>query len=1085
MDISHNENENKSRISKNSSTRGSNPLQERKQDFMALDVLNNSPSKANMNDQGHEQSHEAQATNKVAGGFDNSRQNNIDDTSQSASKNHVPVQSLNAEPRHTAGFRDLEYENQKRLDLSNNKAQELNIISEIDRSRMDQTQEYLGDITANDDDYSLDESMTKPCLNNPFGQDRSFANDKSYYRNDVSRSRLGYSDTSHLTHNAPYVDLGYKVTGDADDDLKFNFDASRSFIMPQTELQMNNIDEHALSQLTEDTQDLSYMTRMDFKNNLYNQDNSMNLDMSALERSNISGIHNRSQIHNKTMDKSRSGNADALNVSKRNVSQLAAAKESNSILEDLGPDPDRSYSDLSKSTDQMISGPPPILRNNFYQQEPTREVFTGVPVENEDCSQPRMTAAFGIVVPEPTQATNIERVPDFGQNKVSKSFTYDEKKHGQGINDNANRLNISDITGSSKRPAIAGTDPTKIQVDKLMINQQGEQSIPTTERINQPNNTCEDPNDNSYLGPPGFKFSQLDISKISAFEVNQDNDEFIGNVTANNVNAFLSTSYIRPGQRDSEKKERKSNDSNPDLTLEFDNDYKKSYLKSLDNLENPQITEAPAETEETQLADTSRFKTLNEDVQTQGEFEGRGQRVASPRRHQLTVKTSSPVKLQTDSRGAASFIVDNSNKGGAPQPLLNKTIDNLPTKHVTLETMTPYGQTIDNRPVLQTNPENVLKNSSQDDLAHTGNLNPFANKSYDFIASTKPQISNININKSFGDAGTTVPTQPFAEKINLIPTRSPETTQSFKSEAQKSGVQFMLVGNDVIKRLEDLNAQIEERISSGSPRNPTEQIQEQERFTFVGNQNERNKILNDLINSQNPRREQGNLSFDEIERQNYTGPNHNPAHDASTGSVSKSLHITMSPRSPKYVPEVLMEAAAEDEISSNEGTPSFNKDFLENKAIDELVGKGECLSQRASEKDGDAVRSIDDDVFSRSYDYQGPSQLEREKARNTLNWSVVESRPHDASGNIPSHAQAEVDPVKESATGKFEATKNLSAYSTQYNVAANNRTYDMIPSSNVKDQKYSANKSFEANFGSLAQPEIVLEANSVQKSTLR
>ena len=180
----------------------------------------------------------------------------------------------NQEPRNTAKFGEtnLFAVPEQNNHLTNNLYDARENLVENDLSR---TQDMLGDITA--DDESLNQSAIKPIMNNPLGLNQSYIDNRSFDRSDldVSRSKLNHSNISQIGKKP----LGGRIGS------QYNFDFGSNLV--------NEFDDYALSQLTEDTQDLSHMSMERFKYSFYQKDNSLYLNMTALNQSNVIGTKKR------------------------------------------------------------------------------------------------------------------------------------------------------------------------------------------------------------------------------------------------------------------------------------------------------------------------------------------------------------------------------------------------------------------------------------------------------------------------------------------------------------------------------------------------------------------------------------------------------------------------------------------------------------------------------------------------------------------------------------------------------------------------------------------------------------------------
>ena len=144
-------------------------------------------------------------------------------------------------------------------------------------------------------------------MNSRLGLHQSYIDNTYLERSDldVSRSQLNRSNINRIDQKL----LGDKIGSQREgaDTMQWNFDFNSHLGLDIGLL--NDFDEHAFSEQTGDTRDLSHMSIQRFKDNFYQKDNTLYLDITALNQSNINGI-NRSQ--NRTQDR---GQGKSLNKS--------------------------------------------------------------------------------------------------------------------------------------------------------------------------------------------------------------------------------------------------------------------------------------------------------------------------------------------------------------------------------------------------------------------------------------------------------------------------------------------------------------------------------------------------------------------------------------------------------------------------------------------------------------------------------------------------------------------------------------------------------------------------------------------------
>ena len=114
-----------------------------------------------------------------------------------------------------------------------------------------------------------------------------------------------------------------------------------------------------------------------------------------------------------------------------------------------------------------------------------------------------------------------------------------------------------------------------------------------------------------------FNLSQLEISKISMIEPYQDNDESVGNVTANNVHSLLSTSYFKASNADHDRnKAEYDGDITLELNQELYQEIKKSALRPPEVLDQPKINEVSLAREETQVEESKELTHSQDNLES-------------------------------------------------------------------------------------------------------------------------------------------------------------------------------------------------------------------------------------------------------------------------------------------------------------------------------------------------------------------------------------------------------------------------------------------------------------------------------------
>jgi len=219
---------------------------------------------------------------QMAGNIQESPMKNIEVNSNSAGRQlkdsgHQPL--------------DLEDNNQIRETANFGfQAQQTSANNLVNQPKPEQYDRMLDDLSV-DVDPALDLSTVKPVMNNPLGVNKSII-ERSMNQSEMNISRKMLADLSyHPVEGEQWkIPIAENV---GNQDMQFN---------------LIEFESHLLSQRTEDTRDLSHMSLPQFKNTFYKKDNSLYLNMSRLNHSNIMNASqnksmNRSAIQNKSLIK--------------------------------------------------------------------------------------------------------------------------------------------------------------------------------------------------------------------------------------------------------------------------------------------------------------------------------------------------------------------------------------------------------------------------------------------------------------------------------------------------------------------------------------------------------------------------------------------------------------------------------------------------------------------------------------------------------------------------------------------------------------------------------------------------------------
>lgn len=465
-------------------------------------------------------------------GFKNPYKMLISDLQQQRTNQNFETEINN--PRSTAKFGTGEtnfnlYSAQEVL-----KQSQKNIIQNKDLEKFDDnnSQEFLDSFSENHGDVSLNQSELKIMMNNPLGLNKSYMN-KLLNKSEHDASQ--YSRRNEISKFNLY------------DKIQFNFEFNAELGHEQIELRLNNFDEHILSQITDDTQDLSYISIPRFKNNLYEKDNSLYLNMTNLDQSNISFLKEKNLTpHNRTVEKERSRNISNNNTSKTIFDSNKQENMDNILVElELAPQNDK--------------------KNSFFE-------------EKKQLAEIRES--------KENQASEERNIPN------KESFEFRQTAYF--------RENYEEIRKNTQAKII--NDGKFLQV--LPKNKGQSSSIKKKHLIESNEDEDETENENrenvyQIIENNLNKLSQLDISKISVFEVNQDNEEFIGNITANNVNVLLLAPETKTEITDQDKKNAKFES---DLSVEFNQELNRDFIL-IDHNTQQKILEVSLGKEETQITE--------------------------------------------------------------------------------------------------------------------------------------------------------------------------------------------------------------------------------------------------------------------------------------------------------------------------------------------------------------------------------------------------------------------------------------------------------------------------------------------------
>jgi len=469
-------------------------------------------------------------------------------------------------------------QNQENVEQNSKKYTYDNHYEDID---CDKSQKILNSFTENCDNTSLNQSGMKVMLNNPLGLNKSYMEDNSFNKSDFEsfRSKLEYSQINQI----PESDLVNQIYGKA----QYSFAFQRELEHQHFDFRLNDFDEHLLSQLTDDTQDLSHLSIPRFKNNFYQKDNSLYLNMTKLDQSNISNIKDKSVLLNKTMEKDFKKSVPNVYKNKQQITSTHVQENMENILAEL----------------DHVTNQQKFLNNSLFEENKTLDEKRGER-ENEVFSKESKN------VSNPYEFRQTAHFVDTSQGTLENVLLL-KKKYIPGlttelVNSPEAKVEKNDIGASANEDKLGHVFQDKMNQNSLnkkkyLIEEEsdeGEQDKGVKENLPQ------------IMEKRLSKLSLLDISKISIFETHQDNEEFIGNITANNVNVLLA-SEIKGGLIEQEKKNFKLES---DFTLEFNQELNDEQKKDL-NANNPnldidqhEISEVSLGKEETQITEYSREK---------------------------------------------------------------------------------------------------------------------------------------------------------------------------------------------------------------------------------------------------------------------------------------------------------------------------------------------------------------------------------------------------------------------------------------------------------------------------------------------
>lgn len=762
-------------------------------------------------------------SNNAGRGF----RNPIQDKLMYAQKNGLLDQSQDKSqeyPRPTAAFGEApaaapvqQYQNQ--------------FVGQADTSNIDQSESgLLDDMTENDE--SLNISGFKPMMNNPLGLNRSYL-DPNKSQLDVSRSKLNYSNISHMDNK------GQVATG-----LQFNFNANIDYAQ-NMDLRVQEFDDHVLSQMTDNTQDLSHLSVPGFKNVFYGKDNSYYLNMTGLDQSILDAV-NRSQMQNKSMNKSanKSHNKTGIKDKSQHIAKEELNKSGN-ILDELHGPADSAQTNLDPS--HFLPRPTANFGIEALGHPEER------PHEEDPENMPRPTGQFGFVV-------NVQEATP--QNATAEG--------------NKSRIDVS----QNNRSQLGVIDNEQQQHNKSQIHRSKEDSDDKIHDVKDE----KDP----------FKLSQLDISKISVFDTTQDHEDFGANVTVNNMRAFLS--HSRFGTMEHEKRDSQG-EYDPDLTLELQQEINPEYKKTslALNPDQPKISEVSIAKEDTQIMEESK-RQIEEKLSSSG--------LDSPGRKNVSSDKEIISKSFNDKAGSSFIAQDSKNKSfdeakqavynNYTNPFLTKpkqeeeiyemrlTVGNLPAAVVTAAPIE-----VEKQPVTYTNPFTGLNKSYDASRVTVQDNATYLNKSYQNIPSTGKPDSENKFTRDFQGLGVAVQQSQG------------ETNQEIKSdpndELAKEGVELVdrmkNVYNDWKTKNEQFDGYLDEVKRFTFQQKPIDQIKIDRSFDIASKTPKENDRLHHSFDA-------GGLQVPQGQQQDVTSLSSYYKQDLLTDEKSFSdLNVSQEPAS--------------------------------------------------------------------------------------------------------------------------------------------------------------------------------------------
>ncbi len=213
-------------------------------------------------------------------------------------------------------------------------------------------------------DASLNETYAKPMLQNPIGLNQSYVANLS--NNDASKSKLDASMNRY-----PYIELGQKQREAQQEYYELN--PNHSYQNDNLKVRPIALSKGALSDVTDDTKDLSQMSLHHLKGNIYSQNNSYYLNNSTLQDP------NRTKKHDSIM-------AKAADLSQKMDQHLKIKSHDNSI----------NIVDNFVPVDNEIRHTANFGKNPYSSQQPAdllSYVNSGADLNNSKLAKPSITSS--------------------------------------------------------------------------------------------------------------------------------------------------------------------------------------------------------------------------------------------------------------------------------------------------------------------------------------------------------------------------------------------------------------------------------------------------------------------------------------------------------------------------------------------------------------------------------------------------------------------------------------------------------------------------------------------------------------------